>query len=68
MNTVEGALLLAELAVARGRVVELEGRIEAADLMFRTHFETAGWVNTYTFEKVSDALYVLAGEPDGADL
>lgn len=47
---------------------DLKGRIEQATDMLRVAFRRPQYVGTAAFEAVEDVLWVLAGEPDGADL
>ena len=49
-------------------LADLYGRIEQATLNLEEHFHAPRFVDTSDLQAVTAALYVLAGEPDGADL
>jgi len=47
---------------------DLYARIEQATLSLEAHFHAVQFVDTGVQRAVDAALFVLAGEPDGADL
>ena len=53
---------------ATDELADLHGRIEQVTLNLGAHFHAPQYVATLEQRAVDAALYVLAGEPDGADL
>ena len=49
-------------------LADLHGRIEQVTLNLGAHFHAPQYVATLEQRAVDAALYLLAGEPDGADL
>lgn len=56
------------LTRAADELDELHARIEAATDRLQTEFDTRPYVGTRAARIVHEALDLLAGEPDGADL